>query len=156
MESIPLLLVASAAAPVVDIDGTAYVQLVIFLALMAVLYPLLFKPWLETLERRSQAIAGAAAEAERLRSQADGMGGDYDKRLAALREEAHGIKSAARHAAEAERHKILGSARSESGRELEQARERAAREAAAAREALQGQIDALARDVSQKILGRAL
>ena len=153
MESIPLLLVASAAAPVIDIDGTAYVQLVIFLALMAVLYPLLFKPWLETLERRSQAIAGAAAEAERLRSQADGMGGDYDKRLAALREEAHGIKSAARHA---ERHKILGSARSESGRELEQARERAAREAAAAREALQGQIDALARDVSQKILGRAL
>ncbi|HRI08848.1 MAG TPA: ATP synthase F0 subunit B [Nannocystaceae bacterium] len=154
MEITSLLLVAS--APVVDIDGTAYVQLVIFLALMAVLYPLLFKPWLETLERRSQAIAGAVAEADRLRSKAGNLGGDYDKKLAAIRDEAQSIRNEARHAAEADRHRVVGAARSESGRDLELARERAVKESREAREALQGQIEALARDVSAKILGRSL
>ena len=46
-------------APVVDIDGTFFVQGALFLLLMAILWPLLFKPWLETQARRAEAIDGA-------------------------------------------------------------------------------------------------
>ena len=67
MQLLAPLLVASS-APVIDFDGTAYVQLGIFLVLMAVLHPLLFKPWLETRERRVTSIAGAVAEADRLQA----------------------------------------------------------------------------------------
>jgi F-type H+-transporting ATPase subunit b len=154
METNALLLVA--AAPVVDIDGTAYVLFVIFLTLMAVLYPLLFKPWLATLERRTQAIAGASAEADRLRSRADNLGGEYDAKLAAIREEAQGIRNDARAGSEKDRLRVVGAARSDAGSELELARAHSAKEAAAARAALVEQVDALAREAASKVLGRAI
>ncbi|MCB9701461.1 MAG: ATP synthase F0 subunit B [Myxococcales bacterium] len=145
-----------AAAPVVDIDGTAYLQLGIFLLLMLILHPLLFKPWLETRERREQAIAGAVAEAERLTGNASSLGDEYDKKLARVRDEAQGIRNDARKESEATRSRIVTDARASAGRELEVARETAAREAQEAREALQGEIEGLAAEVAGKLLGRAI
>ena len=155
MQLIAPLLVASS-APVIDFDGTAYVQLGIFLLLMLVLYPLLFKPWLETRERRETSIAGAVAEADRLRREADETGERYDLRMKAAREEAQGIRSAARREVEASRVALVSTTRNDASANLEAARRRAADEAAAAREALQGEIDVLAHAVASKILGRAV
>lgn len=149
------LLVASS-APVIDFDGTAYVQLGIFLLLMLILHPLLFKPWLETRERREEAIAGALIEAERLRGKADDVNASYDVKMKAARDEAQGIRNTARKESEASRQQVVASARQSAGRELEEARDRAVREAASAREALQGEIDSLAAEVAGKILGRAV
>ncbi len=155
MQLLAPLLVASS-APVIDFDGTAYVQLGIFLVLMLVLHPLLFKPWLETRERRETSIAGAVAEADRLRREADETGERYDTRLKAAREEAQGIRNTARKEVEASRVELVSTTRSKSGQELEEARARSLREADAAREALQGEIDDLAHAVASKILGRAV
>ena len=75
-------ILAAAAAPVVDIDGTFFIQAGIFLLLMAILYPLLFKPWLATQQRREQAITGTTAAATDLRARADEEGRRYESRLA--------------------------------------------------------------------------
>ncbi len=155
MQLLAPLLVASS-APVIDFDGTAYVQLGIFLVLMLVLHPLLFKPWLETRERRQTSIAGAVAEADRLRHEADETGARYDARLKAARDEAQGIRNTARKEVEASRVELVSTTRSKAGQGLEEARDRALREADAARESLQGEIDDLARAVASKILGRAV
>ena len=155
MQLLAPLLVASA-APVIDFDGTAYLQLGLFLLLMLILHPLLFKPWLETRERRETSIAGAVAEAARLRKDADETGATYDQRLKAAREEAQGIRSASRKSVEATRVRLITETRARSGRSLEEARLRASKEAAAARESLQGEIDSIARALASKILGRAI
>lgn len=149
-------LLASAAAPVVDIDGTAFVQLGIFMLLMLILQPLLFRPWLETRERRAQSIAGAVAEADRLRTRADALGSEYAAGLAAAKEEAASIRSDSHRISEADRARMVASARADAGRDLELAREKAAREADEARQALGTQIDGLAREVASKVLGRAV
>src|SRR5690606_22599551 len=88
---VPASLLASAAAPVVDIDGTFFIQAGIFLLLMAILYPLLFKPWLATQQRREQAIAGTTAAASDLRARAEEEARNYDTRLAEVRARASGI-----------------------------------------------------------------
>jgi len=143
------------AAPVVDIDGTAYIQLGLFLLLMVLLNQLLYKPWLQTRERRDLAINGTAAAAEQLRKQADSLSSDYEVRLAKVREDALGLRAESRRAVEKEKTARVTDARTRAASELEAERARLASEASAAREALTRRVDELAQQVANKILGRA-
>lgn len=143
------------AVPVVDIDGTMFVQLGIYLGLVIILGPLLFKPWLEAQERRSQAIEGALANSRSLRKDADELARDYEQRLEVAREKAHGVRSEARREQEAAQASTLASVREEATQKLTRDRERIAAEAAEAREALAGRVDELADTITHKLLGRA-
>lgn len=151
----PIVLIASAAAPVVDIDGTFFIQAGIFLLLMAILHPMLFKPWLATRERREQAIAGTAAAAADLRTRAEEKGREYDARLAEARARAAGLRSDAVKEVEADRQRQLAAARATAGEEMESLRTRLASEAESARTTLAARVDELAQDIATKLLGRA-
>lgn len=144
-----------ASIPVVDIDGTMFVQLGIYLALVIILGPLLFKPWLEAQARRAEAVEGALAKSKDMRAQADTLARDYDERLDAARQEAHGVRSAARKQEEATQADTLATARDEANRGLSAERERIAAETEQAREALGGRVDELANQITTKLLGRA-
>lgn len=152
----PLPLLASAAAPVVDIDGTIFIQAGIFLLLMAILHPLLFKPWLAARDRRELAINGTTEAAADLRARAEELARSYDAGLAEARAKAAAMRSDAVKGGEAERQRQLASARATAGTELEELRLRLAREAEAARETLGARVDELARDIASKLLGRAV
>lgn len=143
------------AIPVVDIDGTLYIQLGIFLGLVVVLGPLLFKPWLAAQERRTAAVEGALAQSRSMRSEADSLAKDYDQRLELAREQAHGVRSKARHEEEAAQAATLAAAREEANTSLVRDRERIAAETLAAREALGARVDELADTIANKLLGRA-
>jgi F-type H+-transporting ATPase subunit b len=143
------------AIPVVDIDGTLYIQLGIFLGLVVVLGPLLFKPWLEAQERRRTAIEGALTQSRSMRSDADALAKDYDQRLELAREQAHVVRSDARRQEEAAQAAKLAAAREEAGASLQRERERIASETATAREALGARVDELADTIANKLLGRA-
>ncbi len=149
----PLLPVA--AAPVVDIDGTFFIMGGMYLALVFILHPLLFKPWLMAQARRKEAIEGSLTKAKALRADADTMAGEYDQRLADARDRAATLRSKARRDEEAAQAKKLAEARAKADDELVQARRRIAEEAEQARSALGGRVDELADQISQKILGRA-
>lgn len=143
------------AIPVVDIDGTLYIQLGIFLGLVVVLGPLLFKPWLAAQERRTAAVEGALAQSRSMRSEADALAKDYDERLEQAREQAHGVRSDARRQEEAAQAVQLAAAREDASTTLQRERERIAAETAAAREALGSRVDELADIIANKLLGRA-
>src|SRR5687767_769456 len=96
-----------AAAPVVDIDGTFFVQGALFLLLMAVLWPLLFKPWLDTQARRAEAIDGAIVKAKDVRRQADELGIEHDTKLSAARDRANDLRADVRRAEETAQAKAL-------------------------------------------------
>lgn len=143
------------AIPVVDIDGTLYIQLGIFLGLVVVLGPLLFKPWLAAQERRTAAVEGALAQSKSMRSEADTLAKDYDERLELAREKAHVVRSDARRQEEAAQAAKLAAAREDASAGLQRERERIATETAAAREALGARVDELADTIANKLLGRA-
>jgi F-type H+-transporting ATPase subunit b len=150
----PVLLLASAAAPVVDIDGTIFIQAGIFLLLMAILHPLLFKPWLATRARREHAIDGTLLAASELRVEAERIGVDYDARLADARGRAGAVRSEAVKAAESDRQRRLADTRSATNLDLQELRERLGRESDAARSTLAARVDELAADIATRILGR--
>jgi F-type H+-transporting ATPase subunit b len=152
--SAPVLLLASAAAPVVDIDGTIFIQAGIFLLLMAILHPMLFQPWLAARARREHAIDGTLLAATELRLEAERSGALYEARLAAVRGEAATVRSDAVKAAEADRQRRLAEIRAASSAELQGLRDRLAEEAEVARGTLNTRVDELALDVATRILGR--
>lgn len=152
--STPAIILASAAAPVVDIDGTIFIQAGIFLLLMAVLYPLLFRPWLATRERREASILGTLQAAEELRAEAERVGAEYDARIADVRGRASTLRSETVKASDAERARRLAESRTAAASDLQALRERLTNQAEAARAALVTRVDELANDIAAKILGR--
>ncbi|MCA9719908.1 MAG: ATP synthase F0 subunit B [Myxococcales bacterium] len=146
---------ASGSAPVVDIDGTMWIQLGTFLLLMFILQPLLFKPWLETRQRRIEAIDGALESATALRERADAVQHQYDTQKAEAERAALELRSHERREAETTRQQALTEARAEAAHHLETAREQIAKQGAVARESLQRRVDELAQHVANKILRRA-
>jgi F-type H+-transporting ATPase subunit b len=143
------------AVPVVDIDGTLFVQGGIFLALLVILKPLLFTPWLEAQRRRTESIDGALTKATALRADADTLASDYDRRLADARDRALELRSRARRDEEATQAKELADQRAAASASLERERERLRGEAEKARGALAGRVDDLAEQITSKVLGRA-
>jgi F-type H+-transporting ATPase subunit b len=143
------------AIPVVDIDGTLFLQLGIFLALVFILGPLLFKPWLAAQARRTEAVEGALAQSKAMRTEADELAKDYDQRLELAREKAQIVRSDARRQEETAQAATLAAARSDANASLARERERIATETATAREALGARVDELADTITLKLLGRA-
>ena len=150
----PAILLASAAAPVVDIDGTIFIQAGIFLLLMAILHPLLFKPWLATRARRERAIDGTLLVAAELRVQSERIGVDYQARLADARGRAGALRSETVKAADGERQRKLTEARNAASIELQGLRDRLTAESETARVTLGARVDDLAADIASRILGR--
>ena len=117
-----------AAAPVVDIDGTFFVQGGIYVGLVLILTPLLFKPWLAALARRTEAIEGATKKAKALRADANELGARYDEKLAEARDKAHEVRSDARRDEETKQSEVVALARNSAQEKLEAARKKAAEE----------------------------
>ena len=74
------------AAPVVDIDGTFFVQGGIFLLLCLLLNSLLFKPWLKVRELRTVRIDGALERSVQVLAEATALEEEYATNLKAARE----------------------------------------------------------------------
>jgi len=155
MDLASLCLLASESTPVIDVDGTIFIQGGIYIGLVLLLRPLLFKPWLAAQARRSEAIDGASAKAKTLRQDADDLVAEYETGLDAARDKALDERADRRREVEAEQAASLAKTRAESLETLEQAREKSANDAQAAREGLAGQVGDLADDIAAKLLGRA-
>ncbi|RMG94765.1 MAG: hypothetical protein D6705_15160 [Deltaproteobacteria bacterium] len=149
----PHLLVA--ATPVVDIDGTIFVQGGLFLLMVLVLRPTLFKPWLAAQEARERAIFGAQDEAAALEAKARELGEAYDHKVAEARERAMRERSKIQREEEARREAAIAAARQEAEAEMLETRLRLEKEAAEARKELEAKAGDLAKEIVERILGRA-
>lgn len=143
------------AAPVVDIDGTFFVQLGLFLLLVIVLKPLLFTPWLEAQARRRDAVQGSLLRATEAEARSQSLVAEYDERLDAARDKAHGVRAEARREEEAAKAAKLSTARDEAQAHLQAERARIQAEGETARTELDARVEALAGDIAQRLLGRA-
>jgi F-type H+-transporting ATPase subunit b len=143
-----------AQAPLIDVDGTLFIQFGLFLIMLFVLSRFLFRPYLAMKEQRTRGIEGARHEAHDMESRASKMVADYDAKL--MRARQRGTEERARLRAEGATHErqVLGVARDEAHRSLEEARKQIQADASKASVALQAEAKVLARQMAKKVLGR--
>jgi F-type H+-transporting ATPase subunit b len=143
-----------ATPPLIDVDGTLFVQFALFLIMLAVLSRSLFRPYLKLRDERHKSIEGAREEAGKMQERARGVNADYDAKLTRARQ--RGAEERQRLRAEGAIHErqVLGAARDEAHKALTEARTRIGAEAESARELLTKESTVLARQIVKKILGR--
>jgi F-type H+-transporting ATPase subunit b len=150
----PALFVPPAAHPLIDIDYTVLIQLVLFGVLFLIANKLLFQPYLALRRRRKDGIEGARAEAERMTAQADAKLADYEKQLAQARGRANEEGRKVRTEAAAHEKQVTDAARAEAQKAIDEAGAKMRAETGAARAQLLPQADAIAHQIASKLLGR--
>lgn len=140
--------------PLIDVDGTLFVQFALFLVMLFVLSRTLFRPYLKLRDLRHKGIEGAREEAGAMQERARLVNADYDAKLTRARQ--RGAEERQRLCSEGAiyERQVLGAARDESHTALVAARARIAAEATAANQKLQAESSALANQIVKKILGR--
>ena len=140
--------------PLIDIDGTAFVQFALFLVLMFVANKLMFQPYLVLRERRRAGIDGARAEAERMTAQADAKLADYEKQLAVARHRANEEGRKVRGEAVTHEKEVTDKARATAQTSIDEATAKMRTQTETARGQLLPQADAIAKQIASKLLGR--
>jgi F0F1-type ATP synthase membrane subunit b/b' len=132
------------------------IQLVPFLATMAMLNALLFKPMLSYLEERHQATVGAKEEATKLVQRAERAALEVEAKLNVARGELADVRATRRKAALADREERIAQARRDNDKRLHDAVEVISGESELASQELERLSRMIAIDAASKVLGRSL
>lgn len=151
-DSAALLLAPIIAEVSIDIDGTIYVQMAAFLIALFMLHFLLFKPYLKTLQARSESVEGSEEEADEMGEQAEVLREKYDKKILKARRDAQEIRDSLRNQGLAEQEDIQQEVDEELQAKLAEERAAIAERVAAARAEIEDRADGLADAMVEKIL----
>src|SRR6187401_3312482 len=155
--ALALLLTAAPQAhepQLIDVDGTIFLQLGIFLVLMFVLGKFLWKPYLRVRTERVARVEGYREEAAKLEVDAQQRLQRADAALAEARRVGAGERAVARAEAHAREQTLLAEATAAAQRKLADARTRLNAAIAAERKKLEGDASDVAMAAARKILGR--
>jgi F-type H+-transporting ATPase subunit b len=148
------LVTLGAGHPLIDIDGTVFVQFALFLILFIIANKFLFQPYLRLRERRRQGIDGAREEAQKMTAQADAKLADYEKQLAVARDRANEEGRKVRGEASKHEREVTDAARATAQKSIDAALSQMRSETETARAQLLPQADALAKRIASRLLGR--
>jgi F-type H+-transporting ATPase subunit b len=149
-----LALAAGNAPPIIDLDSTVLVQLVVFVVTALVLTRFLFKPYLAIRAQRGAGMEGARDEARRLDEEGQAHLADYETSFAAARAKASSERGKLQGEGVAREREILAAARESTQTALEASRKKLAADAADTRKQLEPRAQEIARSIARKILGR--
>jgi F-type H+-transporting ATPase subunit b len=154
------LLLLSTAAPespepqLIDLDGTAFIQLGLFLLLMLVLRQFLWRPYLKVLGERTTRVDGYKQEAVRLDAEAASRLAKAEAALAEARRVGSGERVEARAIAQKREQELLAAANASAQKTLAEARARVSAALAGERAKLQQTAAEIGAQAARKILGR--
>jgi F-type H+-transporting ATPase subunit b len=138
----------------IDMDATVWVQFGIFLLLLAVLWQLLWKPYLRVRGERVARVDGYREEAARMEADAKERLGRAEAALAEARRVGSGERAVARAEAQAREQTLLAQANAAAQKTLADARKQLAATVESERTKLRTEAAATAREAARKILGR--
>jgi len=138
-----------------SLDGSLFVQLGLFLLLMAVLNRLLFKPTLETVTLRERRTAGAREEAAEARQSAEDKIADFHQRMKDAREEAALERQGLREEGAGRRQELVDAARGEADQLLQRSRDELAVATTDARKGVSAAAQGLAGQIVGRLIGKA-
>jgi F-type H+-transporting ATPase subunit b len=139
---------------VIDLDGTIFVQVVLFLVAFLLLHSLVIKPVMSVLDAREQAIDGSKVEAQKLQSEADAKRQTLEEELRKIWEAANQERERLRAEGQQQARQLTERARTDTERALADAKTKLEAEGARLRAEVRGIIPVLARQISSKILDR--
>jgi F-type H+-transporting ATPase subunit b len=144
----------AAGGVVMDIDRTMLVQMAVFVLLIVVLSPLLFKPVLRLFEERERRTEGARSDARAMQERAENLLERYQRKLEDVRTTATQERERLRAETLQLEAKILGQARQATSQIVEAGRAQIERETAGIRQDIGVQSRAIAREIGSRVLGR--
>jgi F-type H+-transporting ATPase subunit b len=156
MPFFPKLAVMLAGGSPVDLDGSFFIQLAIFLAAFLVLRSLVFKPVMALFDAREAAMEGSKREAETLEADANQKREQSEAELRSVRQKSNEDRDKLRNAAQQHARELAEKARRENTATLGSAKAQLESEAKDARQNALNDAPALARQIAEKLLGRSV
>ena len=138
----------------IELNWTLLVQMVNFLVLMVVLDKLLYKPILKVLDERDARIAGGQEETKELLEKGDAIFADYTDKIHEAKVDALSVKNAARKEATSQGNGIVDESRKEAEKIIAQIQQEMAVEIDKAKKELEPELQSMAADIAEQILGR--
>ncbi len=151
-----LLAAETAEGGLFDLDATLPLMALQFLALAAILNVTFYKPLSKAIDERNDFVRNTQAEAKERLAKAEHLAKQYEQELAEARRNAQAVIADA----QAEAQKIAAQKIAEAQQEAQAQREQAQRELdqqkQAAMQSLEAEVDALSRQILEKLLGPQL
>lgn len=140
----------------IELNGTVFIQLINFFIMVIFLNHFLFKPIMEVVEKRNNAIKSLNSDNAKFSENADRAMREYDSKMLGLKKETADILLVARRSADREQEEIIGDARDKFRRRMETAKEEIKRHSDSALEELRADAKGISSDIAKKILGRGI
>ncbi len=158
MQSTVFLSIASSGGdhPLIDVDGTVFLQLALFLATWFVASKFLFGPYLKLRDARTRGIDGAKTEALSFKAEAESRVAAFEEKLSKAKSNAQEERRKIKGQAAAQLREITDAARKQSEEALVSARSSLEKESSRAREDLLPKADDLAGKLVEKLIGRGI
>jgi len=141
---------------VMDIDRTMLVQMAVFVFLIVVLSPLLFKPLLRLFEERERRTEGARTDARQMQEKAENLLVRYQAKLEDVKRIATQERDRLRLETLQLESKILDEARAATAKFVEEGRLQIEREVGKIRQDMSLVSESIAREIGSKLLGRRI
>ena len=143
-------------AGVIDINGTVIVELITFLAMMAILARWVYPEVVKVAEARQRAIADQLKEAEKARVDAEAQLKEAEAKLSEARKTAQTLIDAASKSGEQLRSELKQKAEEEARREIESARKEIEAERERAIQSVRNDVAGLVVAATEKVIGETL
>jgi F-type H+-transporting ATPase subunit b len=150
------VILLAAPAGVVTIDGTVIVELITFLAMLAILARYVYPEIVKAAEARQQVIAKQLKDAEKAQADAEARLKEAEAQLNEARKSAQGLIEAATKSAEQLRQEMRQKAEVESKRTVEAARKEIETERDRAVRSVRDEVAGLVVTATEKVIGETL
>ena len=145
---------AFASEDLLSVNKTVFIQIVIFIAAIFILNTLVFKPFMELIDRRDKLTKGSIKEARELEEKVKQIILEYEARLNEARAQAQEERNKIVREAETAAAGIVANTREETVALLDDAKKKIESEAEVIKEKLKGDVQLLSNEIASKILGR--
>jgi F-type H+-transporting ATPase subunit b len=143
-------------AQLLDVDGSVFIMLGIFLVLLLILWQFLWKPYLRVRDERVARTDGARATAAELEREAGARLGRIEAALAEARRQGNAEMAKLRLEAQAKEQQVIAESQQAARKMMAEARAKLDASVAAEKANLKTETDLLGRQIAEKALGRRL
>lgn len=140
----------------VDINISLLIQLINFIVLLVALNYILFKPLRGIMTERAQTISGAFTDAKTAQDRMQALVERYNASLAEAKQKSTAAYNTLYQQGLDAQRDMISAERTKAGELLDKARAEIATASASARAELKGETEKLSREISAKLLGRAV
>lgn len=138
-----------------DVDGTIFIQLVIFWFVVGFVHFVLVKPYMQVVEAREEGIGGSKDDAAEMEARADQLREEYEEKKRQARREAQEVRQNLRNQGVQEQNEMFEDVREELREKVDSERKSIQQKVDQAHAQLEGRAKELASTMVNKVMPQA-